>query len=365
MSDEPPVEEEEDDQAWLATFADLMSLLMCFFVLLLSFSEMDLEKYRQIAGSLRTAFGVQRQVKAHEPPKGTSFIAQEFTPGRPVQIPVDITKQEGDKANGENEDTKDAKIAETIEKLSELLAPEIESGTIEMVTIEGEVVVRIREGDTFDSGSARLQKSFHPILQRLVDGLDENSGKLVVAGHTDNVPIATRAYPSNWVLSSARAASVVHHLSEIGEFQPGQIEMRAYADTRPLADNALPENRARNRRVEIIVSFADALTSPPEDGAPSGLGDPVIGALPQEPGSAAALDGELPEQLPANETPVAAPAVAPPAPAPAPAAAAAVPVSPRPAAPAAVPVLPLSVQPPPPLEIEPAADEPEIRIDSE
>ncbi|MDX1657154.1 MAG: flagellar motor protein MotB, partial [Candidatus Competibacteraceae bacterium] len=69
---------------WLATFADLMSLLMCFFVLLLSFSEMDIEKYKQVAGSMAQAFGVQKKVTAHDTPMGTSYVAREFSPGRPM-----------------------------------------------------------------------------------------------------------------------------------------------------------------------------------------------------------------------------------------------------------------------------------------
>ena len=348
MSDDAPVEEEEDDQAWLATFADLMSLLMCFFVLLLSFSEMDLDKYRQIAGSLRTAFGVQRQIEAPDPPKGTSFIAQEFTPGKPVQIPVDVTKQEADKDKGREKQEEEVDFSELVEKLSEILAPEIESGAIELVTIDGELVVRILEGDSFASGSARLRKSFYPILERLAAGLDENTGRIVVAGHTDNVPIATRAYPSNWVLSSARAANVVHHLSTIANFEPGELEMRAYADTRPLADNSLPENRARNRRVEVIITYS-ANPVGEEEATSSGADETAAGESTGEPSSAAALDGESAPTTPAaparRDAAPRAPATTPP--------------------PTPSPVLPLTVQPPPPLEIDPDIDEPEIRIESE
>ena len=89
--------EEEDvapgTPAWMATFADLMSLLMCFFVLLLSFSEMDLQKYKQVAGSMKNAFGVQNQVKVMDIPKGTSIIAQEFSPGRPQPTLLDTVNQ--------------------------------------------------------------------------------------------------------------------------------------------------------------------------------------------------------------------------------------------------------------------------------
>ena len=95
MSDEAPAKKDNGGgaPAWVMTFADLMSLLMCFFVLLLSFSEMDLLKFKQIAGSMKAAFGVQRQIEAKETPKGTSIIAREFTPGRPTPTLVKEIRQ--------------------------------------------------------------------------------------------------------------------------------------------------------------------------------------------------------------------------------------------------------------------------------
>lgn len=254
--DDAPPAEEEDDQAWLATFADLMSLLMCFFVLLLSFSEMDIQKYRQIAGSLRMAFGVQREIQIPEPPKGTSNIQQEFTPGRPIPSPIKIMETR------RNENLARQKVLEKIKKqqdknyaeLTKALRTEIDSNLVDVLRINGEVIVRISESESFRSGSAELRPSIYPILDRIAESLDQASGRVVVGGHTDNVPISTVTYPSNWVLSSARAAAVVHHLSTSNLFEPNQVEIRAYADTRPIKENDTAENRATNRRVEVIVS---------------------------------------------------------------------------------------------------------------
>ena len=78
-------------------------------------------------------------------------------------------------------------------------------------------------------------------------------GTIVVAGHTDNVPISTSQYPSNWVLSAARSATVVHHLTKTGNFEAKRLQIRAHADTIPIASNNSHKNRAKNRRVEIIV----------------------------------------------------------------------------------------------------------------
>ncbi|ASJ71791.1 flagellar motor protein MotB [Granulosicoccus antarcticus] len=261
MDDDCECEEcEAGAPAWMATFADLMSLLMCFFVLLLSFSEMDIQKYKQVAGSMKFAFGVQREVKADTIPRGTSVIKQEFSPGKPDPSIMKIMKQQtADDSKAElkiNPDVPEA-VAELLSKIEESLQDEIERELLEVIVSGDGVMIRVREADSFPSGSATLQRSFMPVLDKLQTLLDESEGRIIVAGHTDNVPISTSNYPSNWVLSAARAASVVHYLSEIRMTDPARIEIRAYSDTQPIADNDSPENRAKNRRIEINIGVPD------------------------------------------------------------------------------------------------------------
>ena len=262
MSEDTECEEcEEGLPEWLATFADLMSLLMCFFVLLLSFSEMDLQKYKQVAGSMKLAFGVQRSVKSDTIPRGTSVIKQEFTPGKPEPTVMKIVNQQTD------DDTRpeiriDVPIPEEVSELQELLeatlAEEIEAEILEILIYEDGVMIRVREADAFPSGSAELQAGFMPVLTKLQSLLSETEGRIIVAGHTDNLPINTLAYPSNWVLSAARSASVVHYLAETSFTDPSRIEIRAFADTQPVAPNDTSENRAKNRRIEINLSVPES-----------------------------------------------------------------------------------------------------------
>ncbi len=267
--------EEEGGAGWIMTFADLMSLLMCFFVLLLSFSEMDVLKFKQLAGSMKEAFGVQREVKAKDPPKGTSIIAQEFSPGRPTPSAiVEIRQQTTDEskenldfghAADDNEEVQDLKAAlkkemerqmkEQIAKMEELLEDEIEKGMLEVSEVNEEVMIRIREKGSFASGKAKLEKSFYPILSKIGQVLNGVNGQIVVSGHTDNIPIRTAIYPSNWVLSGARASSVVHHLTRYGKVPGDRIEIRAHGDTLPIAGNDTRQGRAKNRRIEISVRF--------------------------------------------------------------------------------------------------------------
>lgn len=273
MSEEESSKEEGDEgaPAWVMTFADLMSLLMCFFVLLLAFSEMDAQKFKQLSGSMKQAFGVQRMIKADEIPKGTSIVAQEFSPGIPQPTAFQVIQQqtsddtknnlefnEGSDGNRKNlaERMYQAaieSIREEAEKLVEDLKEEIETGMLEIEWSETEITVRLKEKSTFNSGEAKLKSESFQIIDRVSQSLNKIEGNIIVAGHTDNVPINTYEYRSNWELSAARAANVVHHLTKKKRIDPNRIQMRAHAETKPLAANDSRENRARNRRVEIII----------------------------------------------------------------------------------------------------------------
>ena len=254
---------------WLATFADLMSLLMCFFVLLLSFAEMDVLKYKQVAGAMKLAFGVQRDVKATEIPKGTSVIAQQYSPGKPVEVSIleimrekttDDTKQNLDftdstSKNAAAEAAAQARQAakEEAEELKKELAAAIGDGLLEVEAFNDRVLIRIRERGSFGSGKAELKEEFLPILKLIGSVLNQRDGLFIIAGHTDDVPIETRQFRSNWDLSAARAASVVHYLIREADVDPERMEIRAMSDNEPIVPNDSWENRAQNRRVDISV----------------------------------------------------------------------------------------------------------------
>ncbi len=261
--------------AWVMTFADLMSLLMCFFVLLLSFSEMDVNKYKQIAGSLKEAFGVQKVERVKGIPRGINVIAREFSPGRPDPTPLKVIFQHTrqnlldylqlDKEKGNQKDEKELRQRDPHEearkkrfeqaalKIEAALKEEIKKGAVEIERAGDRVVIRIREHASFASGKADLKPEIVPILKRIGRILRETNGKIVVAGHTDNIPIRTRRFRSNWELSAARAVSVVHTLQYSANLDPRRFAVEGRGDTQPLAPNDSPGNRARNRRVEIIV----------------------------------------------------------------------------------------------------------------
>ncbi|MFT5705732.1 MAG: chemotaxis protein MotB [Oceanospirillaceae bacterium] len=263
--------------AWLATFGDLMALLMCFFVLLLSFSEMDVLKFKQLAGSMREAFGVQNQIKVEDVPKGTSIITQEFSPGRPEPTPLnevrqmtvnndmntlDIRSEKGesdtlDSLQGEAERTEDTIKKEQAKKnavqFAAVLSKEIDEGSIEIETDGKKIIIRVQEKGSFVSGSARLRDDYIPVIAKIRDLLLTIKGKFSIEGHTDNIPADGRVFISNWDLSSARALAVANEIFADSRIKQNKFEIIGRANTRPLAPNNTAANRAINRRVEIII----------------------------------------------------------------------------------------------------------------
>lgn len=249
--------------AWLATFADLMSLLMCFFVLLLAFSEMDVLKFKQLAGSMKEAFGVQRDIKTKEIPKGTSIIAKEFTPGRPTPTPLKVMRQHttDDRKNNldfrkgpdRTEEIEKKAAEERLEQLKKALKEQIGEGQIEVTGDNERTIIRIREKGSFSSGSAKLSNKFIPVLEKIATAIDKTPGKIHISGHTDNIPISTFKFRSNWELSSARAVSILNKIQKLKKIPNERIVIQGYSDTVPLVPNTTPKNRAINRRVEIEV----------------------------------------------------------------------------------------------------------------
>ena len=291
MSDECPKCPPEGLPAWMGTFADLMSLLMCFFVLLLSFSEMDVLKFKQIAGSMKFAFGVQNKIEVKDIPKGTSVIAMEFRPGRPEPTPIetiqqqttDMTqemlefqagseesaggrqKQRGEQRGGaaqqtasDQQSTSQSKnqqqVAERMRKVAQLLEKQIVDGAIEMESLGQQIIIRIRENGSFPSGSAFLQPKFKPIIREIGELLKTVPGEIMVSGHTDNQGISSELFTSNWDLSSKRAVAIAHELVKVPDFDDSRMLVAGHADSRPLVPNTNALNRRRNRRVEISIN---------------------------------------------------------------------------------------------------------------
>ena len=227
-------EVEEGAPAWVVTFGDLMSLLLCFFVLLLSFSEMDRNKYRIVSGSMKNAFGIQRKKPVFESPKGQRMISKEFD-----QSIVLI------------------KIQDLIDPLIQDMEEEFEEfkGSVDIEVEEEEVTIRMMGEATFDTGKAELRKEFVPLLLKIGEVLSKTKGEIIIAGHTDNVPLIGGQFKSNLGLSMARAGSVAEYLLKSTSIDPKRLSTMGFGEYRPIESNDTEEGRQKNRRVEIIVSM--------------------------------------------------------------------------------------------------------------
>jgi chemotaxis protein MotB len=287
---------------WMATFADLMTLLMCFFVLLLAFSEMDVLKFKQIAGSMKYALGVQNKIEVKDIPKGTSIIAQEFRPGRPEPTPIETIQQqtvemtqqtlefqdgESDFAGGKQverggqqadseEDKKAAdgsesdpaveqQVKELMERIREQLSDNIKAGSLELEQLGQQIIIRIKENGSFPEGSAFLQPQFKPVIREVAQALKDIPGEITISGHTDNQPLVSEMYTSKWDLSAKRAVAVAEEMTTVDGFDQSRLVTMGYADTKPIVPNNSASNRALNRRVDIAIMQGKAKESDPVD----------------------------------------------------------------------------------------------------
>ncbi len=211
---------------WMVTFGDLMSLLLCFFVLLLSFSSMDPAMFKEVSGSLKQAFGVQREDIVYDMPMGVDIVSRDFNPIFDVDV--------------------------ILEKIKSTIKLELIKGDIEIEALSDRIILRMNDELTFDPGSARLKPEAKPLLAKLRTVIEKVPGEILVAGHTDNTPIKNGLYSSNWSLSAARAAAVVEFLLKQGTIAPSRIAAVGYGSSRPRVPNDTPEHRRENRRVELI-----------------------------------------------------------------------------------------------------------------
>ena len=269
---------------------------------------MDVLKFKQIAGSMKFAFGVQNKIEVKDIPKGTSIIAQEFRPGKPEPTPIEVIQQQtiemtqqmlefqagdetsaggrqeqrGTERGGQSQSTDDqpSKAAieaaqeaekkaqqeqtnELVKKIAEQLEQQIQDGAIELESLGQQVIIRIRENGSFPSGSAFLQPKFKPIIREIGELLKTVPGEIMISGNTDNQGINSELYTSNWDLSSKRAVAIAHELVEVPGLDQSRLLVVGHADTRPLVPNTNALNRRRNRRVEIAINQGKARVSEP------------------------------------------------------------------------------------------------------
>jgi len=211
-----PVPAAPAQATWLISFADLMTLLMCMFVFLYSYAETSATRFREISESMRGAFTNQQDTQ-------------------------------------QSAETSASKSRRAEQLLASVFAPEVASGQLAIEAMPSSLMIRLGEAGAFGSGEATLTPMALQLIARVALVARVGNARLVIGGHTDNVPIRNGRYQDNWDLSAARAIAVVRELVEHQSVDPKQIEAQGFADTRPALANDTPAQRTANRRIEIAV----------------------------------------------------------------------------------------------------------------
>jgi len=216
--------------AWMTTFGDMMTLLLVFFVLLYSFSSMDVEKFKGFISALQSQLGILEGGKTITPnpniDAGTLGADYAQAPENIRQIMKELDNYIkknglGDRVNVENK----------------------RKGLV--ISLTGEIL--------YEQGRANIREQGREVLAMISDILKDVPNDIMIEGHTDNVPIRTDEFPSNWELSTARAVNVIKFLIEERNFEPARLSAAGYSEYRPAAENNTAAGRAENRRVEVVV----------------------------------------------------------------------------------------------------------------
>lgn len=255
-----PEEPPKGSPAWMSTFSDLMNLLLCFFVLLFSMSNVDAEKFEMVIASLQSSFSIL--------PAGGASIGDGMMVSSGVsQLPLldvyynDLANSKSDTEGDGEKDLKE-EYKENALKESEEMAEYIDKltaqyGVQDQVEVEFNaeyVLINLNGTLLFDSGKSDLKTEAAPLIEKIGKILQGYRNNMIeVEGHTDNVPISSAKYKDNNVLSMYRALTVADYLREVTTIEPSHIKSSGRGEYVPIADNSTPEGRARNRRVEIKI----------------------------------------------------------------------------------------------------------------
>jgi chemotaxis protein MotB len=224
---------------WMNTYGDMVTLLLCFFVLLFSFATLDVQKFKAIAVSMNGSLGVLDS--------GMTLSMEPLINSFPSDTPTEE--------------------AEEFQKLYEEMSKYVKANNLEAsITLrldERGLLVRFMDDVLFDSGKADLTPKAREIINKVAEIIRQNDKNVRVEGHTDNIPINTLRFPSNWELSTTRAVNVVKYLIEENGIEAKRLSASGYSDQHPVDDNNTQVGRQKNRRVDMVILKAEkSVTNP-------------------------------------------------------------------------------------------------------
>ena len=247
-------QEESGGAGWLCTFNDLMTLLMVFFVLIFSLSTIDIDKASGMIGSLQSGLGVLEEgtdvdVSIIDPQPSIQSLENEM--GNLSEVYTQILE---DLAETEKEHVYDDEISEIKNYL-----PNKTMGRVGLIpgisaTYKSDgIYITLADHLLFKSGSANINSQGYSVLDQVIKSISQTRYDIRIEGHTDDIPIHTKKYPTNWELSIDRAIHVLKYFIQYGNVSPTKLSAVGYGDAKPVAKNDSVENRSKNRRVEVVL----------------------------------------------------------------------------------------------------------------
>ncbi|MBU3696405.1 flagellar motor protein MotD [Dechloromonas sp.] len=240
-------EEHENHERWLVSYADFITLLFAFFVVMYAISSVNEGKYRVLSNSLVNAFKNTTGQPGGQP---ISVIQ-----GAPVLPPKPIAKPErlpDTKKTDELKAERRSKMKNVADEIMDALQPLVAQGKVRLLETSRGVTIEINDSILFPAGQAKLQVASINAMMAIAQVLSSSDFPITIEGHTDNIPISTPQFPSNWELSAMRATTVLRLFNE-GGVGAERLTAIGYGETRPIETNTSLEGRARNRRVSILI----------------------------------------------------------------------------------------------------------------
>ena len=259
-------EKEPNHERWLVSYGDFITLLFAVFVTLYAMSQTDKQKVEQVMESMRESFGYTKLSLGEKPTVIDSADIRVIPSLKPESLMPGPRPKPGGEAKGKGRGKGRAEEKDFRSLKAAIDAYLVKQGAQNKVSVEINkrgLVVSLKEAGFFDSGSAAVKDSSLELLAKVVGSLGEYSNPIRVEGHTDNVPISTAQFRSNWELSTTRATNVVHYLIDRQQFDATKISAAGYGEYRPAEDNGSADGRQKNRRVDIVLLSAEAERAEP------------------------------------------------------------------------------------------------------
>ncbi|TNJ63413.1 flagellar motor protein [Paenibacillus hemerocallicola] len=240
-------------ERWLITYADLITLLMIFFVIMYAMSKVDIAKYETLSKALQVQFNDGPSII----PKGTGIMGDAI----PGEAPAGEDQQKDAppvQTASTDLEQKEQNLQNLLKVVQQYIAEQHLEGQVSASDTSRGIAITLNDLFLFDLGKADLKQGAYPVLEKLASLFPKLNAKVSIEGHTDDLPLAAGSlFQDNWGLSQARSVSVIRYFVNSANLQPGTFISSAYADTKPVSPNDSDTNRQKNRRVEIVVLRGD------------------------------------------------------------------------------------------------------------